>query len=172
MAMLFIFVHRHFNAVLNDALQGVSVKVAVIPQRWGGEKPVALRPQIPGYVRGISLEGLVWVTVSGSNGEELAQRVAQVHQVLLGSGKVELRAKGLLQLTAQTPSSVTPITQQSKTTLEQQITFQLWAEFLKEPTTCEETIKTISADLCVNTSSIATSISCKFTPNSNSSSHP
>lgn len=150
---------RHFTTVLNDALAGLSVKVAVIPQRWGVVKPVALRPQVPGYVRGISLEASVWVTVSGSNGDELAQRVAQVHQVLLGSSKVELRSKGILQLTPQTPSSVTLITQQPKTTLEQQITFQLLAEFLKEPTTSEETIKTISADLSVDTFGTATSIS-------------
>lgn len=143
---------RHFNAALNHALQELSVTVTVIPQRWGVEKPVALRPQVPGYLRSISLEGLVWITVSGSSGEELAQQVAQMHQVLLASGKVELRSKGFLQLTPQTPSSVTSITQQSKTMLEQQITFQLLAEFLKEPTTSEETIRTISANLSVDTS--------------------
>ncbi|MDZ8263320.1 hypothetical protein [Nostoc sp. ChiQUE01b] len=157
---------RYFTTILNDALKDLSVKVVVIPQRWGVEKIVALRPQVPGYVRGISLEGSVWVMVSGSNGEDLAQRVAQVHQVLLGSKKVELRAKGLLQLIAQTPSS---ITQQSKTTLEQQITFQLWAEFLKEPSISEEIIKTIAADFSVNSSGGAASDSWKFTTDSQSS---
>ncbi|MEA5622221.1 hypothetical protein [Nostoc sp. UHCC 0251] len=50
-------------------------------------------------------------------------------------------------------------------------TFQVWAEFLKEPSISEETIKTISTDFSVNTFGGAASHSWKFTPNSNSSSY-
>lgn len=154
----------HLTTVLNDALADLSVNVAVIPQRWGVEKPVALSSQVPGYVRGISLEAAVWVTVSGNNPEQLTQRVTQVYQVLLGSSRVELRTNGILQLTPQTPSSIAPIIQKSKTTLEQQITFQLLAEFLKEPTASEDTIKTISAsaNFSVDNSGTTKSLFWKF----------
>lgn len=141
------------NRALQSALEGLPVRLEVLPTEW---KPLGVgqyislsRPpvnseEVPTYVQGVRLGASVAITVTAKTPDEMARLFPQVSQRLMEK-RISLREQGILSLRSTDPPP--PSTQ---LTGERSLSFQVIYEFLGKTPPSEGVIQKVSIQVSVD----------------------